>query len=492
MMKSESAAFQPQNVWEVPKRIVFQLDVSLDTLHYCVWTNAINEDCNYGTISEFKKALHQCKIIHPDDVHAFEQFIQTEVNLSTVPKADIRLFTSTAHYVWYRLFIVVPENQQAQTRTISGVLESLQSMQGSARHKHERLNQDTLFRKAVTSSSIISLGFNYSTGEQLFSDHDVLPPWLPENIRMKDIVHILRKQVSSPVNPCRFEDLLISQNSLTDSNNPKPFYRDCRLSDLTKETEDIRWYRVYHSFIKETRTSPACLFLTVMDIQEDKMREQLFEENITYDHTTGMLRRCAFEHQVTVWLENVRSEAPYSYICSVVMIIDHAVDMITQQGREYVLKRVHMLGKTIKAFIHPHEMYGRYGFARFAIVLSGASTEILHERLKMLRMICRSLNSEWPDLQVRFGSNLEMASQKEQGEVFLEKANQSLQSEETGTLHEITQFTHKFSGASRLSWQCSQYRLQWSEGVGNQWKASYLHPYVRAFRRLCGRGSNTV
>ena len=441
-MRSESAAFQPQNVREVPKRIVFQLDMSLDALHYCAWTNAINEDRNYGTIREFRKALHQCKIIHPDDVHAFEQFIQLEASPSTVPKVDIRLFTSAANYAWYRLYVVAPENQQAQTRTISGMLESLQSVQGSARRKHERLNQDTLFRKAVTSSAIISLGFNYSTGERLVSDHDAFPPWFPEDIRLKDIFHILRKLVTSLENPCQFEDLLSSQNLFMENYNQKPFYRDCRLPDLTKETGDTRWYRIHHAFIKETRTSPACFYLTVIDIHEDKMRDQLLEENITYDLTTGMLRRCAFEHQVTKWLEHVRSEASYPFICSVVMIADHAVDMITQQGRDYVLKRIHALGKTIKAFIHPQEICGRYGFARFGMVLCGASTEILQERLKMLRMICNSLNSEWPDLQVHFGSNLELASQKELGDVFLEKANQLLQSEENETLHRVTQFTN--------------------------------------------------
>ena len=271
-MKSESAILQPQNVREIPRRIVFQLDVSVDTLHYCVWTDAINEDRNYGTISEFKKALHQCKLCHPDDVHAFEQLIQTEVSPSTAPKADIRLFTDTANYVWYRLYVVAPENQQAQTRTISGVLESLQGLQGSARRKHERLNQESLFRKAVTSSAIISLGFNCSTGERLVSDYDVLPPWLPENSQLKDIVRFLQNQISSPENPCQFEDFLISQNPFTDGHNQKPFYRDCRLSNLSRETGDIRWYRIHHAFIKETRTSPACFYLTVIDIHEDKMR----------------------------------------------------------------------------------------------------------------------------------------------------------------------------------------------------------------------------
>lgn len=228
-MKSESAAYQSQNVREVPKRIVFQLDVSLDTLHYCVWTDAINEDRNYETISEFKKALRQCKLCHPDDVHAFEQLIQTETSPSTAPKADIRLFNGTANYAWYRLYVVAPEQQQAQTRIISGVLESLR---GSTRRKHERLNQDTLFRKAVTSSAIISLGFDYSTGERLISDHDGFPPWFPEDFQLKDMIRFLQNQAACPENPCRLDDLLPSENSFTDSLNQKPIYRDYQFVDL--------------------------------------------------------------------------------------------------------------------------------------------------------------------------------------------------------------------------------------------------------------------
>ena len=97
-MKSESATFQPQSIKKVPKRIVFQLDVSLDILHYCAWTDAINEERNCGTIRDFREALHRCKIIHPDDVDAYEQFIQSESSPSAVPKVELRLFTSSANY----------------------------------------------------------------------------------------------------------------------------------------------------------------------------------------------------------------------------------------------------------------------------------------------------------------------------------------------------------------------------------------------------------
>ena len=121
----------------------------------------------------------------------------------------------------------------------------------------------------------------------------------------------------------------------------------------------------------------------------------------------------------------------YSAICAVVIVIDHAVDMIAKQGRDYMQEMVYTLSKTIKAFIHPHEMCGRYGLRDLHWLLSGTSTEILNERLKMLSLICRSLNSESPKLHVSFGSNLESASQTEQGDIFLEKANQALQSEES-------------------------------------------------------------
>lgn len=440
-MKSDLLRSQQKNAKEFPERIVFQLDDLLDTLHYCVWTSSVSAEGATGTIHEFRKALRQCKIVHPDDLIACDQVMQTQADISKVSASNIRLFDGSANYIWYRLYTVTPENPQSQQRTISGVLEALQHVRGNVRRKGERLKQDTLFRKAVTSSSILSLGFHYTTGERLASDTDVLPQWLPVNARLKDILYILREQAFYTENKYRIEDLLTAEAPLTDGYAQKAFFRDCKLSDLSKKTEDFRWYRIYHAFIRETLTSPICFYLTIMDIHEEKSREKLAEEDITFDRTTGMLKRCAFENQASIWLERVRGDAVYSNICSVVIVIDHAVDMVAKQGRDHMLERVFLLSKTIKVFIHPHEMCGRYGFAQFAMVLSSASTEILQERLKMLRMICNSLNSEWPDLRVRFGSNLELASQMEQGDEFLEKAHLSLQGEDMGSLKGITQFT---------------------------------------------------
>ncbi|NLI19974.1 MAG: hypothetical protein GX418_00265 [Clostridiales bacterium] len=438
-MKSEFHVSLQDTPREFPKRIVFQLDMSLDTLHYRIWTAAGNGEGTTGTIREFRKALHQCRLVHPDDIGACDRALEAQAGMLNVSTLDIRLTIGSTNYSWYRLFTVMPENPQGGMRTVSGVLEALQGGRGGGRRNGERFQQDTLFRRAVTCSSVLSLGFCCTTGERLVSDTDVLPWWLPENVRLKDVVNVLREQPLFAENKNREADSLLAENALTHCLALKPFFRDCRLFDLTRKTESIRWYRVYHAFIREALTSPVCFYLTIVDIDEEKHQEQLLEESLTLDRTTGMLKRCAFENRVTEWLECARNEAGYHHICSVVIVIDHAIDMEARQGREDVLKKVLALSKTIRAFIHPHELCGRYGFARFAMALSGSTAEIIHERLKMLGMVLHSLNTEWVDLQVRYGCNVEPASQTEQGDVFLEKANQSLPHEASGTLLRMVQ-----------------------------------------------------
>lgn len=431
-MRSELASSLPNGITVFPKRIVFQLNACLDTLHYCIWTNMLDAETPIGIIHEFRKALHQCRIVHPDDLGACDQFMEDQADISKVSTLDIRLNIGKMKYIWYRLCVVIPENPQDRMSTISGFLEPIQGIRSSARRKSDKPQQDMLFRKAITTSSILSLGFDYVSGERLVSNTDVLPQWLSEEIKLQDIINILGERDFSDKKRSRMKYYPIAENPQIDVPAYKPFFRDCRLSDLSKTTEDTRWYRIFHAFIRATITAPICFYLIVTDIHEEKNQEQRSVNTISIDQATGMPNRCAFENHVTEWLECIRSAAEYSIICSVVIVIDQAVDMVAKQGRDYLQERVHALSKIIKAFIHPHEMCGRYGFARFALVLSGTSTESIKERLKMLSLICHSLNSELPQLHVSFGSNLESASQTEQGDIFLEKAYQAVQSEENG------------------------------------------------------------
>ena len=212
-MRSELAAFPPDNIKEFPTRIVFQLNACLDTLHYCTWTTWLMEKPPSGIIREFRKALHQCRIVHPDDLSACDQFMDVQTDISKVSTLDIRLNIGKMKYIWYRLCIVIPENSQDRMRTISGLLEPIQGIRSNARRISENPQQDMLFRKAITTSSILSLGFDYNSGERLVSDTDVLPHWLPEKVHLQDIINILARTWFFRKTRSRMQYFPITENS---------------------------------------------------------------------------------------------------------------------------------------------------------------------------------------------------------------------------------------------------------------------------------------
>ena len=141
-MKSASHLSSWDTRQQFLKRIVFQLDVSLDTFHYRIWTNAVNSEGTMGVIREFRKSLRQCRFVHPDDIGACEQALDAQSDKHNISALDLRLIVGSSRYLWYRLYTVTPENPQDQIRTISGVLVALQSLLGGVRRNSDKLYHD--------------------------------------------------------------------------------------------------------------------------------------------------------------------------------------------------------------------------------------------------------------------------------------------------------------------------------------------------------------
>lgn len=427
MMKQERTLYLPESTVSDPTRIVFQLDLRHDTLHYYHWVDMEEGEQTEGTIRAFHKVLHEGQIVHPDDLCACERIIQNQTTGLKIKMSDIRLHWGNAGYAWFRIRMISSHNPQDEMHVISGVLESLKDAREAA--FAEQTGQDTLFRKAVTSNALLSLGFDGVTGSRMVSDSDILPYWMPQGITLMELIKCLQQQVVYPEDQTRALQLFKAVHTWQESAYHKPFFGDCRLPDLSKQTKDIRWYRIYHAFIKETHTTPACFYLTVFDIHEVKSKEHLIAEQATFDQTTGMLKWCAFENQITCWLQQVKSEGAYAYVCAAVVMIDNTMEVVNKHGYDYLSQKVLALSNSMKAFIHPHEMCGRFGLDGFAVALTGLSLETLGERLRILQIICDTLNREWADLQLCLGSNVEPVSQAEQGDLFLEKAYWAYQTE---------------------------------------------------------------
>lgn len=410
----------------ITNRVVFQLDLLEDTLRYCLWTGSSDENRAEGTINDFRKALHNCNIVHPDDLNTCDRIFQKQTDGLAITTSEIRVHKGLSGYIWFRLYTISSNDVKGKMVAINGVLECIQTDKAITRRSREQIQQDSLFRQAVTCDSLLSMGFDYITGKRLISDLDVLPKWLPKEMDLKSVAYTLFSQAVYPQEQYKLESLVEQTLHRGTLITTKPFYCDCRLRDLSRQTPDFRWYRVYHSFTGSDSKQHACFYLTIMDIQEAKTKEQHSIEQSRYDQLTGMLNRDAFESQVTNWLQRMKRETFYTFLCAVIILVDNPIEINNLHGRAYLAERIGQLGNTVKAFIHPHEMCCRYGLGEFAMILAGDNRDILDERLKMLQFVCNAQKTDYPDVHIFFGCNIETASKSDSNDFFLEKAYQAL------------------------------------------------------------------
>ncbi len=406
-------------------RGVFQIDMLEDKLLYCLWDDTAEEKRTEGTIADFQQALLTCNIVHPMDISTCHRILQTQTDGWMVATLEIRIYKGPGDYPKYRVYAISTKDAHGRLITINGVLEGTQNNQATARRLSERAQQDALFRRAVTNKAVLSLSFDFRTGKRLVSDLDVFPAWLPMDTSLKNMAYALFAQTIYPDDQDKLESLFTQALDHDKRIASKPFFCDCKLRDITRQTQAYRWYRVYHSFT-ENDPDQTVFFVTIMDIHEAKMNEQRMLEQSMYDEATGMLNRCAFENQITSWLQRMKRENAFTQLCSVIIRVENPIEIGNLRGNAYLMEGIGRFSKKLKAFIHPHEVCGKYGLAEFAMVLAVVDKETLDERLKMLGLLCDSQEADNPPMRIRFGYNMADVSATEQDAFFLEKAYQAV------------------------------------------------------------------
>lgn len=266
MVKAEQVYCQMDDAKGVGNRIVFQLDMLEDKLRYCLWDDDPDEDRTEDTINGFLKSLHSCTIVHPDDLDICTQILQKQMAGLAITTSEIRLNRGVAGYPRYRMYTISTNDAQGKMVSINGVLEGLQNYAARYRRSRGHVEHDLMFRRAVTSNAILSMGFDCFTGERLKSNLDVIPHWLPKDTNLKNLSCTLFAQATHPEVQYRIESLLEQNLKRGATRNATSFYFDCKFRDFSRQTQTDRWYRVHHSFTEKTPKLPACFYLTILDI----------------------------------------------------------------------------------------------------------------------------------------------------------------------------------------------------------------------------------
>ena len=431
MFRTEQTYCPIDDARGIGNRIVFQLDLLEDKLRYCLWADSSYEDGTEDTIHDFQKSLHNGNIIHPVDVQICNQILQKQMSGPAITTSEIRVYRGVAGYPRYRMYTFSTNDAQGRMISVNGVLEGVQNETVKSRSTKDRAKHDSLFRKAVTSDSVLSMGFDCSTGKRLISESDVMPPWLPKDTNLRGLSYILFSQVDHPEEQQKLESKFEMNLDHAETTIVKPFFFDCKLRDLTRKTQTFRWYRVFHSLSKKEKDRPAYIYLKIEDIQETKSKELQQMSIFTVDPITGMLKRTAFENQIADWLERMKSNKGHSFVCLAILMIENTFELNQRYGRAYLLEHIAKLSTTVKAITHPNELCCRYGLGEFAMALTGNERETLDERLRMLQIACKAHQQEYPAVKVSFGSMIGATEQLEYADLILEQINRTL----IGNLH---------------------------------------------------------
>lgn len=426
MIKMEQTYCKMDDAKGAGSRIVFQLDLLEDKLRYCFWSDSPDEGRTEDTITDFRKSLYRCNIVHPDDLDVCSQILQKKSAELAVTTSEIRLRIGAAGYPKFRMYTISANDAHGNMAFINGVLEGIQTGAARSRRTKGRTENDSLFRKAITSHAILSMGFDCVTGNRLVSSTDVIPQWLPHDSNLKNLSFALFSQATHPEERYKLESLLEQNLARGATFSTTSFYFHLQFRDLTRQTQNLRWYHIHHSFIEQTPKQPACFYLTIIDIQEEKDKEQQQIEQSMHDPMTGMFNRFAYEKQVTHWLQRMKGDQGYPLLCAVILLVENTIEINHLYGRAYLSERIGQLGKTVKAFIHPHELCCRHGLGEFAMVLASNDMEIMKERLKMLEVACNAQEAETPAMRILIGHNMEQTMQTEYADLFLEKAYRAL------------------------------------------------------------------
>jgi diguanylate cyclase (GGDEF)-like protein len=147
------------------------------------------------------------------------------------------------------------------------------------------------------------------------------------------------------------------------------------------------------------------VFLKVVDIHEQKMREKQDLQQINMDAQTGLLNHDSFDRELMLTLASPSArQQPDAVLCvAVVGLYDSgtAEDSDWDRFREnYIVRAV----RTMKAWIRSNEILGRYSADEFALLLCGEGEAAQQaERLRVLFTTLQLSLEEYSDFFICIG-----------------------------------------------------------------------------------------
>jgi diguanylate cyclase (GGDEF)-like protein/PAS domain S-box-containing protein len=361
--------------------ILFDCDPDGQALTYCVYRPD-------GTIQAetipIEELIIDRPLIHPDDKYDCKKALEGAMRTPKQASLEARMRIVSDEYGWYRIEYASIADDAGKVIRIVGRLEDIQWDKEIETITRAEMRRETLYRRASMSGAELSLVFDMVSGEWIESDVDILPAWLPEDIRLWELLGGMRDANIHPA-----ERGLMSEAGLREIRDRLSRDRagtvELEFRFRPDSDSEYRWMRLKLTTVLDEDMRFQYTYLSMTNIHASKLAAQQRWEEENLDALTRLPSREAFHRSIA---EKLRADSDAD--CAMILIrIDNTEKLLEALGIEEVEKQIRLAGQTVRACAHEGDLVCRYSADEFAIFCPKAPEEdIMTERL---RMMCVSL-----------------------------------------------------------------------------------------------------
>jgi len=365
-----------------PDSITFNYIPDMDTLVYSSFSDGAFQN---NIVEGFLRNLPQSTSIHPDWVESFAEIVRNSQTVCNNTFDFLSDFDGKG-YQWWRTRYISVVDISGHIRKIIGIADNINTSRKKSAIFNDSSDIELVFKQFFFSGALIALKYNITTGKRFFSDSDIFPPKIPDNIAITEFLQLL----SDLVHPADYDGIkshldieMIKQNLKTTN---KKISFDCRARSISGKFDGYHWVGVNYMNISEAyHMRQAIIFIYIVDIDEKKKSQLRLMDQAKQDALTGLMNRKGFFEFFAEYILRASIEVDKNLRTAafVLINIDNMKQINNNYGHIFGDRLIKKMAITLRA-IHK-ESAARLYADKFALCLYDFSEQaILEEKIRII------------------------------------------------------------------------------------------------------------
>lgn len=320
------------------------------------------------TISNAIETVIKNRIVHPDYIDEFQNFINQVYADPPYATCILKLRHTGGDYYWARLSFIVSSDEKDKTQTILGLIEDISDI----KEVQDKYNQEKQTIAAMTDNSVCYYLINLTSGIILEKKSRDIPAEVFEQINtMDDFIQNETQYIHDTDDIERLKGIF-TINHIHELMENENVVSDVEYKRRSPSTGAIEWISLSISPMK-TQTNEIVLAVQLVNIDSRKKQEMLLQRRAERDLLTDLYNKMTMSSLINDYLKLPRKE---DQIDALIMIdADNYKSVNDTFGHVFGDKVLIDIADSLKSCVKQSDLVGRIGGDEFMIFLKNVNNK---------------------------------------------------------------------------------------------------------------------